>query len=154
MRITFNKLNRRTHLYLGLALAPWFLIYAASSVVLNHRDWFEPAGGAQPEWTTRFDRAYRLPPLSDDTNEDLMAEQILRDNGLTGRYRYHWDEAENFVVQRTRLLRTIRFTWFPRPAPAAGRGQTLPADRLAHRRPLPRRLRPSLLDRDRLGRLY
>jgi len=113
MRITFNKLNRRTHLYLGLVLAPWFLIYAASSVVLNHRSWFEPAGGNQPEWTTRFDRPYRMPPLADDTNEDLMAEQILRDNGLTGRYRYHWDEAENFVVQRTRLLRTIRFTWFP-----------------------------------------
>jgi len=113
MRITFNKLNRRTHLYLGLALAPWFLIYAASSVVLNHRSWFEPAGGRQPEWTIRFDHPYRLPPLADDSNEDLMAEQILRDHGLTGRYRYHWDEADNFILQRTRLLHTIRFTYFP-----------------------------------------
>ena len=33
--MTFDKLNRRAHLYLGLVLAPWFLLYAASGFVLK-----------------------------------------------------------------------------------------------------------------------
>ncbi len=34
------KLIRRIHLYLGLALVPWVLLYGATAVLFNHGDWF------------------------------------------------------------------------------------------------------------------
>jgi hypothetical protein len=40
--MTFNHLNRRTHLFLALALLPWVLIYGISSLIIHHRDWFNP----------------------------------------------------------------------------------------------------------------
>jgi hypothetical protein len=35
-----SKLIRRIHMYLALSLAPWVLMYAASTFVMNHRQWF------------------------------------------------------------------------------------------------------------------
>ncbi|MCX6622864.1 MAG: hypothetical protein NTY38_17725 [Acidobacteria bacterium] len=113
MRITFNKLNRRIHLYLGLVLTPWFLIYAGSSVILSHRAWFETPDDKRPEWTKRFEHAYRLPPITDDSDEYALAEKMLHDHGLTGRYRSYFDDDNNLVVSRTRLISTIRLTYFP-----------------------------------------
>ena len=34
--MTFAQLNRRTHLYLGLALLPWFFMYGISSLPFAH----------------------------------------------------------------------------------------------------------------------
>ncbi len=113
MRIPFNKLNRRTHLYLGLVLSPWFLVYAASAVLLNHSGWFPNARDNRPEWTQRFEHSYRLPPITDDTDDDALAEKILHDEGLSGRYRYHFDDDDNFVVLRNGLVNTIRLTYYP-----------------------------------------
>ena len=97
----------------GILLAPWFLLYAASSVVLNHRGWFEGKSGEKREWVKKFERKYQLPPLADDVDTDELAEKILRDNGLTGRYRAGFNDDENFVIQRNRLLSTIQLTYYP-----------------------------------------
>ena len=35
--MTFSHFNRRVHLYLGLALLPWFLMYGVSSMPFAHR---------------------------------------------------------------------------------------------------------------------
>ena len=35
-----NLIFRRVHLYLGMLLIPWVLIYALSTFTFNHRDWF------------------------------------------------------------------------------------------------------------------
>jgi hypothetical protein len=37
---TFDKINRRTHLYLGLFLMPWLLMYGVSSFIVIHQSWF------------------------------------------------------------------------------------------------------------------
>ena len=39
--MTFPHFNRRLHLYLGLALLPWFLMYGLSSVPFAHSQYFE-----------------------------------------------------------------------------------------------------------------
>ena len=36
----FSRFVRRTHMYLGLALFPWMLMYALSTLVMNHRAMF------------------------------------------------------------------------------------------------------------------
>ncbi len=38
--ITFDKINRRAHLYLGLFLMPWLLMYGVSSFMVIHHKWF------------------------------------------------------------------------------------------------------------------
>ncbi|MEO8425771.1 MAG: hypothetical protein ABI651_01535 [Verrucomicrobiota bacterium] len=38
--ITFDRINRRTHLYLGLILIPWVMMYGISSFVISHHAWF------------------------------------------------------------------------------------------------------------------
>ena len=44
--MTFAHLNRRMHLYLGLALLPWFLMYGLSSIPFAHTPFFD--GATQP----------------------------------------------------------------------------------------------------------
>jgi hypothetical protein len=53
--MTFDRLNRRTHLYLGLALIPWVLMYGASSVPFAHNAYFQARDAATglPPFTVR-----------------------------------------------------------------------------------------------------
>lgn len=112
--MTFDRINRRTHLYLGIALTPWFLVYALSSVILNHRS----VEGRQPEprWTLLFDREYHLPAITEDSDPWALGEQILTDTGMPGRYRYQFDDDDRLVILRQRFLSTIRFTYDPHTA--------------------------------------
>ena len=44
--MTFDKFNRRTHLYVGLTLLLWFFMYGLSSFPLAHKS-------APPNWLVR-----------------------------------------------------------------------------------------------------
>ncbi len=50
---------RRLHMYLGIALVPWFLCYGISAAIFNHGQlvsgWFK---SDKPEWTKVFEREY------------------------------------------------------------------------------------------------
>jgi hypothetical protein len=108
--MTFDKINRRTHLYSGLLLIPWFLLYAISGLVFNHPSRFASSQNAEPKWSTRYERPYRLPAITGE-NEDSLAQKLLKDQGLTGRYWTNFDDQDNFVVYRARFLKTVRFTY-------------------------------------------
>ncbi|MBK7878199.1 MAG: PepSY domain-containing protein [Planctomycetes bacterium] len=43
---------RRAHLYAGLFLAPWVLLYGLSGLVFNHGDWFADADARPRPWTS------------------------------------------------------------------------------------------------------
>lgn len=53
---TLLKLVRRIHLYLGLALLPWVMLYGVTALLFNHADWMSPA--------TRFEVAEEEVPTS------------------------------------------------------------------------------------------
>jgi hypothetical protein len=108
--MTLDKINRRTHLYLGLLLTPWFLLYAVSGFVFNHPAVFSNADGDSAKWQLCYDRPYRMPAVREG-NEDAAAQKLLTDQGLTGRYWTDWDDQDNFVVYRPRFLNTIRLTY-------------------------------------------
>jgi hypothetical protein len=84
--MTFNHLNRRTHLYLALILMPWFLMYGVSSIPFSHQSWLGDyyKDGVQ-NWKLRFDQTYER--VVDD-KEDLRASgrSILSDLGLEGAF--------------------------------------------------------------------
>ena len=56
--MTLAQVNRRMHLYLGLALLPWFFMYGASSIPFAHAQYFEARDAAKklPLWTMTMDR--------------------------------------------------------------------------------------------------
>jgi hypothetical protein len=128
--MTFDKLNRRTHLYLGLVLAPWFLLYAASGSILNHAEWFQHADNRDSKWTRTLEHSYRLPPISDQDDGDALAEKVLRDHGLLGRYRADYDEDGNLVIIRAKLLGNLRLTYYPQEGRVVREEQTVALDRL------------------------
>lgn len=81
-------LNRRTHLYLALALLPWFVMYGLSSIAFSHGPYFEARdkATAKPLWIPRFERANY--EIAIPTGPDLrpFADQVVRDTGLSGAY--------------------------------------------------------------------
>jgi hypothetical protein len=114
MRITFDWLNRRTHLYLGMVLAPWFFMYGASTVVFNHGELFRKIyGDGDFEWVPRFERDYRLAPVTEDDDEWEIAEKVLIDLGINGRYRTYVEEDGVLHIFRVKFLYTLRIRHFP-----------------------------------------
>ena len=74
--MTFPHVNRRVHLYLGLALLPWFFMYGASSVPFAHNQYFENRDAAQglPLWTIRASHSVDAPITGDPRPALLRCE--------------------------------------------------------------------------------
>jgi hypothetical protein len=79
--MTFPQLNRRTHLYLGLFLTPWVLMYAVSSIPFSHNDYFEERDKQRglPMWTKTFDGPYDLGPIPDSGHLKPLGARVVRD---------------------------------------------------------------------------
>jgi hypothetical protein len=87
----FSHLNRRLHLYLGLSLLPWFVIYGVSSIPFSH-----PPGG-RPEWTPRFERPYEL-PVAPTADLREIGRAIVRDARVEGAYGAYRSAANRINV--------------------------------------------------------
>lgn len=83
---SWNLLFRRTHLYLGMLLLPWMLMYALSTVLFNHGDYFKASRAATPPWLPLWERdcTVEVPPGPDALR--ATAQRILDDNGLKGAF--------------------------------------------------------------------
>lgn len=75
-------LNRRLHLYLSLALLPWFLAYAVSSIIFSHNQYFDMRDRAAgvPLWTRVWERPYDVRVPEGDLR--LLDRRIMEDAGL------------------------------------------------------------------------
>jgi hypothetical protein len=111
--VKFLHVVRRTHLYLGLFLLPWFFMYGVSSVPFSHASSIQPLfKDGTPEWTLRFDRQYEIEvPAGDELRP--VGERILKDSGVEegafGAYR----ERGRIVVYRHDFWRSTRITYYP-----------------------------------------
>jgi hypothetical protein len=80
--LNFNLINRRTHLYLGLALIPWVLMYGLTSLFFNHSPFFKKLfniGAVQ--WEVTLEQEYHRPvPKNADLRE--VATEILDEFGF------------------------------------------------------------------------
>src|SRR5215510_13293877 len=91
---TFDKINRRTHLYLGLFLMPWLLMYGVSSLIVIHQSWFKL--GENLPWEPVFEKPYYRPVSTQGVNNEpdlrAAAQQILEDCNLEGAF---WVDKPN-----------------------------------------------------------
>jgi hypothetical protein len=107
-------LTRRTHLYLGLFLLPWFFMYGVSSVPFSHAAWVQSFyKDGVPDWTLRSERPYEIevPP-----GNDLRAvgARMLEDSGVEeGAFGAYRERGGRVVVYRHDFWRATRITYFP-----------------------------------------
>ncbi len=94
----FSSFVRRLHLYLGMSLLPWFLMYGLSSLVFNHPRPFNYLFGPT-EWTPRLERSYNL-PVTPDGDGRAFGAKILKDLGLEGAFGVYWPGPREFHVYR------------------------------------------------------
>lgn len=84
--MTFSHINRRVHLYLGLALLPWLFMYGVSSVPFAHNQFFNQRDTAKglPDWTLRSARPLERPvPESAEALRSFGAV-LLTESGIEG----------------------------------------------------------------------
>ncbi|MBI1389767.1 MAG: hypothetical protein GC154_15115 [bacterium] len=111
-----STLIRRIHMYAGLFLIPWMLVYSLSTLVMNHRQWVASwYSTAQPSFQLVEEKDYGK-QFSSDLDSDLRADAILGDLGMQGahRVRSSRDNGE-LVIERFAPLGTMRITWRPDP---------------------------------------
>ena len=108
--MTFNHLNRRIHLYLGLLFLPWFLMYAISSLPFSHAVYFQDRFG-KPEWETRFERTYEI-QISPDADLRKIGAQILRENGLQGNFGVYQPNPEQLNIYMLDFISPTQVNYF------------------------------------------
>ena len=128
--MTFAHLNRRTHLYLGLALLPWFLMYGLSSIPFAHSAFFDRRDAARglPLWTLRATHAVDLAVPEDPKELRALGAALLRQAevsaGSFGVYRQsptqlnvyaysfrHSTQLKYFIDEKRMTVEDRRFRW-------------------------------------------
>ena len=128
--MTYSHLNRRLHLYLGMALLPWFFMYGISSVPFAHNQFFEQRDAAKglPLWTLRAERALDMPVPEDTAGLRAFGATLLKDAGVEatsyGTYRQSptqvnvyaysfWKSTQlkYFIDQKKLTVEDRRFRW-------------------------------------------
>jgi hypothetical protein len=109
-----SRVIRRTHLYLGLFLAPWMLMYALSTLLMTRRDFvlsFYPA--RIPAMTVERELDYTRSFPANATPQQI-GRGILEDLGLDGAHRLSGGtEGKPLVIDRLRSLGTKRIVFTP-----------------------------------------
>jgi hypothetical protein len=110
---TFDKINRRTHLYLGLLLMPWLFMYGLSSLIIIHRSWF-PAD-KQRTWEPLFARPYSRPTDVNGKNNEpelrAAAQEILKDCNLEGAFWVDKPKPDTVHIDRFSFRDSISLTY-------------------------------------------
>ena len=94
----YYSLVRLLHLYLGLFISPFILIFSISILVLNHADYFNALRPAQ-ELEPVQKRLIHFQPLGSDS---LIAKSVLQQLGITGEIDWisRTDSTFSFPVKR------------------------------------------------------
>jgi hypothetical protein len=108
-----SRIIRRVHMYLGLFLVPWMLMYAASTMVMNHRELVESFySSKQPAMVRERELEYTR-EFSPETKREQMAEAILEDLGLEGTHRVSGGNGKPIVIDRHHAFAPRKITWNP-----------------------------------------
>jgi hypothetical protein len=105
----FSELVRRTHMYLALFLFPWILMYALSTLAMNHRALF--AGSPSPLEKERelvYDGVF-----PESATLRMQSAQILASIGLDGSHSVNRRPDGTIVITRNDLMTPRRVTYTP-----------------------------------------
>src|SRR5262249_43233473 len=105
-------LIRRVHMFAGLFLAPWMLMYALSTLVMTHRDYvssFYPSKNPAMVTERQLDYSGSFPT---NLTREQIGQQILQHIGLDGTYDVSGGRnGKPLVIHRRHALCTRRITF-------------------------------------------
>jgi hypothetical protein len=105
----FSKVIRRTHMYLALFLGPWMLMYALSTLVMNHRQAFERPPAFEKEREQTYTGSFPA-----DATPRQMAQQILLDLGMDGAHGVQGPGKDGrLIINRQDLVTPRRILYTP-----------------------------------------
>lgn len=105
----FSRLLRRVHMYLALFLMPWMLMYAVSTIVMNHRR----EGGPPPGFTRERELPF-IPNWPAGTEPAGQARLILEAVQLPGAHRLNASpDGQRLTILRDDPLVPRRITFTP-----------------------------------------
>jgi hypothetical protein len=109
---SISRLIRRIHMFTGLFLAPWMLMYALSTLVMTHSDFvFSFYSSKSPTMVTERELDYTRSFPTNVTREQI-GQQILQDVGLDGtHYVSGGKDGKPVVVNRQHALVAQRITF-------------------------------------------
>jgi hypothetical protein len=103
---------RLTHLYTGLFLAPWVLVYAASAFCLNHQPWIVKTFNITPPRWEPSREADFTPDDGFPQEPAAQAQAIVEHLDLSGPHRVLGKpNAKQMIVIRPSGLGNYRITW-------------------------------------------
>jgi hypothetical protein len=103
--MTFLLFVRRLHLYLGLFLLPWVVLFGLSSFPFNH-----PVP-VQPRWSVRVDRASAI-NVPEGADLRTLGARIMADAGLTGGFYVNRPNPQRITVNHPNFFHPTRVTYF------------------------------------------
>jgi hypothetical protein len=113
--MTFSHLNRRVHLYLGLALLPWFFMYGISSVPFAHNQYFERREAVRglALWTLRatHDVDAAIPANSEDLRAFGAGRQSPTQVNVYVYSFWRSTQLKYFADQKRLTVEDRRFRW-------------------------------------------
>lgn len=104
-----SKLLRRIHLYLALFLTPWMLMYALSTMAMNHRKSFPET---PPPYATLRDTSFDI-TLPDTENHRTQAAVLLAALQLDGAFTAQRRPGGPLIITRQTALAPHRITFDP-----------------------------------------
>jgi hypothetical protein len=107
-----SRLIRRVHMFTGLFLAPWMVMYALSTLVMAHNEYVNSLYGSKsPNMVTARELDYSRSFLTNMTREEI-GQQILRDLGMEGAHSVSGGRnGRPLVIQRQHALPQRRITF-------------------------------------------
>lgn len=112
----WDRLMRALHLYTGLFLVPWMMVYAVSAFMLNHSTWFVGPPGVGPKWEPVREVEF---PIDDKFPQepDQQARAILKHLDLAGAYRITGNTAGSpMVIYRSCASGLYQVVWNRQPS--------------------------------------
>lgn len=109
-----SKLIRRVHLYLGLFLTPWLVMYALSTIAMNHRAQLrEWTGRTMPAWQAEREAAIGEAPAGLD--DKARAAWVLAQLDMTGAHQINSVKTPpgTMVITRLYAFNNRRVTYEP-----------------------------------------
>ena len=105
-----NLIFRRVHLYLGMLLIPWVLIYALSTFTFNHRDWFRGQFNQPDSWVQLWKKEFKADVPRQQPKLKEWARSVLDENGIKGGFNVR-QNPQSVLINFIQFRNPIRVTY-------------------------------------------
>src|SRR5438105_3890534 len=107
----WNLIFRRTHLYLGMLLVPWLLVYALSTLTYNHPETFRPYRNDPNLWQPLWEKTYALEvPAGGPDVLRAAAARLLADQGIRSDFGMQ-RQGQRLNINVPNFRRPLRFVY-------------------------------------------